>query len=196
MKIKLLQYSIFFIITLILFYGCVNKRNTNSIAIEMCGSDNEVINHTIQSIVDSIDNQIKMDLGKDYLKYKVIYVGDSLRDFGEYTVLYRKAGVIIDSIDCNRKNKSKLEVLNKALGGGKELKLVSSYKEYSELVSRDSVNRVLLAFSRVHFNKKCDEGVLTIMFSSSYNTGINYAAYVKKVNDRWMVKRIIESAIR
>ena len=203
MKSIFLHYSLFAIILLILLYGCLNDRKKNPIAVngintdilETCKTDNEVISQTIQSIVDSLNNQIKICLGKDYFKYKVIYIGDSLRDFEKNPELYRKTGVMIDSINCEEKSKSKLELLSTKLSGGKEIKFVSSYKEYSTMVNRDSVNRILLAFSQVHFNKINNESIFMVMLSCSYNTGSDYAVYAKKENGGWVLKRIILAAI-
>ncbi len=192
-----------------LFFSCLNKP-TKTVQVEKekpvaekkrdleneSKLDNEVINQTIQSIVDSLDKRIKINLGEDYFKYKIILIGDSIRDYGEYSVLSNEPGIILDSLNFDKKNKSKLILSNKRLGGGKELETITSANEYSDLVSHDFVNRVLLTFSSLHFNRTFDKGVFTLSFSCSLNAGCNYAAYVEKEDGKWQLKRIIESAIR
>jgi len=123
--------------------------------------------------------------------YEIIYVIDSLRDFGEYTVLNREAGVYIDSIKLDKKINAKLEISINKLRGGKELRFINSPGS-AELKDQ---YRVLLNFSRVHFNRRYDEGLFTVSLSCSVNTGSDYAVYVKKENNKWLIKRIIVSAI-
>ena len=137
-----------------------------------------------------------MNLGNDYASYTTIFVGDTTSEFGHYTNLYKGAGILIDSINPNKLGDSRLVLSNKQLQNGKEIKFVSSYKEYTNLVGTNPKNRVLLVFSRIHFNKKHDEGVFTIDFSCSYNAGSDFTIYIKKENNHWELKRILETAIR
>ena len=152
--------------------------------------ENEVISQIIQSVIDSLNNRIKVDLGKDYKNYKIINIADTLHDFGYY------GGMKVDSIDFQEKSNSKLEVINTKLKWGKELRFVSSFEEYAKLTYQDNVNRMLMFFSRAHFNKTHDECLLTVGLSSHINAGEDYAIYAKKENDKWILKRILVSAIR
>ncbi|HPT21924.1 MAG TPA: hypothetical protein PLR88_08270 [Bacteroidales bacterium] len=204
MKTIRLTFILFLIVFAPFFYNCSRtkikdipkSKNDEIIKVDSdLKYDNEVINQTINSIIDSLDNQIRINLGKDYNKYTKIYVGDSIIDYGSY-YLNRNAGISIDSINLNKKGREKLNIVNRKLHNNKEIKLISSYKEYSDLVSFDSTNRVLLAFSRVHFNKKYNEGVFTVIFSCSSNSGIDYNVYVKREGNQWCIKSIIETAIR
>ena len=80
MKIRFLYYLLCSFILLITFNGCSDDRSKNSIEEKIHKSDNEVISQTVQSIVDSLDNLIKINLKEDYLKFKFINVYDSLYD--------------------------------------------------------------------------------------------------------------------
>jgi len=139
--------------------------------------EKEIFNQTIQSIVDSLDNKIKINLSKDYYKYKTIYVADTLH----HSFIDSKGNVV--------RNNSKLEVFNKKLKGGKELKLVSS-------VSQNRSSRVMLTFSRMHFSNKNEEVIFSFCFSCQENTGVEYTIHVKKINGKWIQTRYYESAIR
>jgi len=152
--------------------------------------ENEVISEIIQAVIDSLNNRIKVDLGKDYKSYKFINVPDTLVDFGEY------GGMNVDSINMNKKIRSKLEIIDKKLKEGKEIRFVSTFNEYSNLTDQDNANRMLLGFSRVHFNKRYDECVLNVALSSHINAGEDYAIYAKKENNRWILKLVQLSAIR
>jgi hypothetical protein len=198
--ILILQFAALFI-----FYDCFRAR-INSIlkekeALEMIAVkdltyDNEVINQTIQTIIDSLDYSIKVNLEKDYVGFSKIFVGDSISDFGYYSGLFDYDGVHIDSINFSKKGNLNIDIKNKQIHNGKEIKLISSYKEYTDLVNSDYVNRVLLVFSRVYFNKTYDEGIFTVAFSCSDNAGSNYTVYVIKENNRWDLKGIFETTVR
>jgi hypothetical protein len=209
MKKESLNSIIFILLIPILCSSCLNNKGHNpSIQTNLKSIvkiepgieyyhklENEVINLTIQSIIDSLSNVIKLNLGKDYPKYRVICMRDSLYNFGDYSVMKRINGVNFDSMKIYHKGHTKLEVLNKALSGGKELK-VTSRKEYYNLIRLDPVNRVLLIFSRVNFNEKYNECLFTVTCTFSFNSGSDYVAYVKKENDKWVLKRFIISAIK
>jgi len=208
MKKESLYNLIFILLISILSNSCSNNKGNNpsdqtnlkSIVKDEPGIEYyhklelEVINLTIQSIIDSLSNVIKLNLGEDYPKYRFICMRDSLYDFGDYSVMKRINGVNFDSMKIYNKGHSKLEVFNKSLSGGKELK-ITSREEYYNLMRLDPANRVLLIFSRVHFNRKHDEALFTVSLSCSFNTGSDYAIYVKKENDKWLIKRIIVSSI-
>ena len=199
---QVLYNSLLFLILTNLLLSCLNdKRKTihvenkkEIITKERIKLDNdlnyeiEVITQNIQFIVDSLDSRIKLNLGKDY-HYEIIYVVNSLRDYGEYSVLYREVGVGVDFVNLDKKINAKLDILNSKLRGGKELILITSPKEVEDQY------RVLLNFSRVHFNRKYDEALFTVSLTCSVNTGSDYAVYVKKEDDKWSIRRIILSSI-
>lgn len=201
---KSLCYSLFFFIILITFNSCLNDNNKNinskkekdSNTIKEYELDNAVISQTIQSIIDSLDNLIRINLKEDYLKYKFINVYDSLYDIGLDSSLFLKAGINKDSMKCNKNGGTKLEILNKSLKGGKEIRFVSSQKEYYELKQQNFANRVLISFSQVYFNKRYDVGLFNLWFSCSSNAGLGYAIYVIKEDNKWILKKIFVSYIR
>lgn len=202
MKVKLKHILIILIPFLGLFQYCsskkaadINNEKQNTLSNDSSNHENEydIINQTIESIVDSLDYLIKLNLGLDYPKYTKIFIGDSLVDFGD---LSRISGLLIDSIVLNKKGKLRMNLTNKRLKNGKEFKLVSSFKEYSDLISSDYTNRVLMTFSRVYLNKKNNQGVFRVGLSTYINSGTDHTVYVTKENNKWKIDRILETGIR
>jgi hypothetical protein len=211
MKKQFIYRIVVFLLIPILFNSCSNNKTNNPIKSNLeCKVkieseneyyhhtlENEVINLTIKSIIDSLANIIKLGLGMDYPKYRFICVRDSLYDFddfGDYSFMEKIVGVDLDSMKIYNTGHTKLEVFNKALSGGKELK-VTTREEYYKIKTLDHANRVLLIFSRVHFNRKYEEALFTVALTTSLNTGASYAIYAKKVDNEWLIKRIIISSI-
>ncbi len=198
MKKGHLIFSIAFLLVTLIFIACQENKSKKTTPVKeekaiitedtVSFVDNKlekvIFNQTIQSIVDSLDYKIKINLSNDYYKYKTIYVADTLHHS------------FIDSKGILTRNNSKLEVFNKKLKGGKELKLVSSYKEYCDYVSQNRTSRVILTFSRMYFSNKNEEAIFSFWFSCQENTGAEYTVHVKNINGRWIQTRYYESAIR
>lgn len=208
MKKNSLNCIIFILLIQVLLSSCSNNKGKNSIiqiheksiaeigpGIEYNKLENEVINLTIQTIIDSLSNVIKLNLGKDYPKYKFICLRDTLYDFGDYSSMKRTYGINFDSIKIHKKGPTKLEVLNLELSGGKELKITSQIGYY-DIVRLNPVNRCLLVLSKLNFNEKYDECLFSVTCTFSFNSGSDYVVYVKKEKGRWVFKRLIASSVR
>ena len=160
--------------------------------------ENLIINQTINSLLDSIDGQIMLNLSHDTTLYKCINYHDTLLaqryTYNEYQNISFLHGISFDTIEKTSHIKLNI-LLNKSIKG-KEFKSVSTLTELHDLSQKYNSHYVFLGFNRVVLNKEKDMGFFNIDLSCSYNAGVEYTALVKKVNDRWTISRLAETAIR
>lgn len=174
--------------------------NENRVVEKDAVLDNKVINETIQSVLDSLNNQILLNFKNDSNKVpSIIYYVDSLLkprySYPEINHMFFKDEKYLDTIYL-KNYKSKLYIKEIKLNSTKDLIPLSSLSDIKTM-SKNSDNKfLLLIFTSVGFNKERSISFFTVDLSCSLNAGSEYAVLAENVNGKWKVKRIIESGIR
>lgn len=199
-QLNIIFYMMFLFLVLT---NCVNDRNNNIKNNSDVSNnkyyeelENKVINQTIQSFVDSLQEPIRINLGADFFKFSHYLIRDSLIcQSDKISELFVKLGIKTDSIVHIQRTNSKLNQFRKIFKDGKELKFITTMNDYTESTYYNPTNRCLLIFSQVQFNRKCNEGVFNGTLIFHFNVGETYAIYVKFEKQKWILKRIIQSSI-
>jgi hypothetical protein len=162
--------------------------------------DNKVINETIQSVLDSLNNQILLNFKNDPNKVpSIIYYVDSLLkprySYPEINHMFFTYEKYLDTIYL-KNYKSKLYIKGLKLNSIKDLIPLSSLSDIKTMSKNNDNKFLLLIFTSVGFNKERSIGFFTVDLSCSLNAGSEYAVLAEKVNNKWKVKRMIESGIR
>jgi hypothetical protein len=159
--------------------------------------ENEVINKTLQLVLDSLAKQIQLIINSDIKNLHSIYYLDSLVNtrysFEDIKHLFINCKIDLDTIYIN-KGKSKLNLIGTYLKGNIEL-LPLSIRRVEDMGIVNNNKSILLIYTRVNFNKEKTLGFFNLNLLCSFNVGYEYAVFIVKVNDKWVIKRIIESAI-
>lgn len=196
---------IFFLTSIFLFCSCITKHSEKKPDKESglnnlsdSTIENEIINQTVNAVLDSVDEHIMLNLHYDTSLYSFVYYHDTLlaqrhtyEDIQSISIL---EGISFDTL--NKEDNVKLDLKLKKTNKNKAFKIISSIPEIKEMADRNKNHFVFLCFTRVGLNKKNDIGFYDVDLSCSYNAGISYLVLVQKINNKWTIKRIIESGIR
>jgi hypothetical protein len=196
---------IIFLTYIFLLCSCITKHpekkpdnESGNSHISDSAIENEIINQTVNAVLDSVDAHIMLNLDHDTSLYSAVYYYDTLLS-QRYTYKYIQSISILDGITFDTLSKDdnlKLDLKLLKSNKDKEFKKISSIREIKEMATRNKNHFVLLCFTRVGLNKENDIGFFDVDLSCSYNAGISYLVLVQKKNNEWTIKRIIESGIR
>lgn len=208
---NLLFVTILFTISFIALHCANNDKSKTSLTVNnpqdslFCFGDNNleqenlIINQTLNSIIDSLNHQIKINIGKKTSGvFDTIYISESLyKTYLSYKYVssfYNTYGISLKEENYNKKDIGKLTLESNKKINGYNYKLIISKKDYERIEYEDF--RIFLVFSRVYLNPEQNEAIFSLNMSCYKNSGLIYAISAKKNNNIWSLKNINEIAVR